>query len=62
MISKFIQIIQKIINPKFLQDIDQTYLLNHPRLWASRIHYLIYYSIICSIVQFSLVTSFQVDF
>ncbi|MDJ0729686.1 MAG: hypothetical protein QNJ33_06800 [Crocosphaera sp.] len=37
---------KKFLNPNFLQRIDQEYLLNHPRLWTSKIHYLIYYSII----------------
>ena len=40
MILKFIK---KVINPKFLQDIDYKYLLNYPRLWTLKIHYLCYY-------------------
>ncbi len=35
--------IKKALNPNFLQRIDQNYLLNHPRLWTLKIHYLCYY-------------------
>ncbi|MGK7942525.1 MAG: hypothetical protein AB4062_20670 [Crocosphaera sp.] len=35
--------VQKALNPTFLQGIDQDYLLNYPRLWTLKIHYLCYY-------------------
>lgn len=56
---KFIKI---ILNPNFLQSIDQKFLLNYPRLWTSRIHYLIYYSIICSIFQLLLFNRIKINF
>ncbi|MDJ0729685.1 MAG: hypothetical protein QNJ33_06795 [Crocosphaera sp.] len=40
MILKYIK---KVLNPNFLQQIDQEFLLNHPRLWTLKIHYLCYY-------------------
>lgn len=59
MIPKFIK---KILNPIFLQNIDQKFLLNYPRLWISRIHYVIYYSMICSIFQLLSINSIEINF
>ena len=38
-----IRSIKKVLNPNFLQRIDEEYLLNNPRLWTLKIHYLCYY-------------------
>lgn len=54
--------IKKILNPNFLQRIDQGYLLNYPRLWTSRIHYIIYYSIIGSLFQLLFLNRFEINF
>lgn len=42
--------IRKVINPDFLQQIDREYLLNNPRLWTLKIHYLCYYVRIVNIL------------
>ena len=38
-----------VIKPKQIQKIDKYLLLNYPRIWASRVHYVAYYGFIANI-------------
>lgn len=37
--------------PKFIKRIDKYFLLNHPLLWISKVHYVLYYAIIMWLVS-----------
>ena len=39
-----------LTNPKQLQKIDRYFLLNHPRFWVTKVHYVIYYGILANII------------
>ena len=43
------QKILALLNPKFLQKIDRYLLLHYPRLWATKFHYVIFYSLLANI-------------
>ena len=38
------------INPKFLQKLDKYLLLNYPRIWVTKIHYVFYYGLLANII------------
>ncbi|PSB45503.1 hypothetical protein C7B80_16745 [Cyanosarcina cf. burmensis CCALA 770] len=35
----------KVVNPKWLQKIDQNLLLNRPKFWSLKLHYVVYYAL-----------------
>ena len=41
---------KNILNPSFLQKIDHHLLVRYPNLWISKIHYVIYYSLITTMI------------
>lgn len=49
------QIILNCINPKVLQKADKYLLLNYPRIWVTKIHYVFYYGLLANIILNSLV-------
>ncbi|MDJ0728780.1 MAG: hypothetical protein QNJ33_02195 [Crocosphaera sp.] len=49
------EIILNCINPKFLQRADRYLLLNYPRIWVTKIHYVFYYGLLANIILNSLV-------
>lgn len=47
---KILQSIQRFINPQFMRNADHFLLLNYPRVWSSRIHYVTYYGIFANLI------------
>lgn len=47
---KISQIILYCINLKFLQKLDKNLLLNNPRIWVTKIHYVLIYGLIANLI------------
>ncbi|MDJ0898142.1 MAG: hypothetical protein QNJ55_04975 [Xenococcus sp. MO_188.B8] len=58
-------LLQFILNPKFLRKIDRYLLLNRPFLWSTRVHYVLYYGLLINIISilltFILIQPDQID-
>lgn len=44
------EIILNCIKPKFLQKLDRYLLLNYPRIWITKIHYIFYYGLLANMI------------
>ncbi|NEN91407.1 MAG: hypothetical protein F6K48_21870 [Okeania sp. SIO3H1] len=52
------RLIVDFLNPGFLKRLDRYLLLNHPRIWISKIHYVFYYGLLANIILNFLVWMF----
>ena len=55
---KIVQSIKSFLNPEFIQKADHFLLINYPRIWSSRIHYVAYYGLLANIILNLLVLIF----
>lgn len=59
------EMILNYINPKFLQKADRYLLLNYPRIWQTKIHYIFYYGILANVIlnllTFLFIKPYQID-
>ncbi|MEH2128594.1 hypothetical protein [Nostoc sp.] len=64
MIKKVIEKIQKwlfkILLPEFLDKINHSWLLERPRLWLLRLHYITYYALVVNVIIFFIVFIFPI--
>lgn len=44
--SKIRELISRLLKPQFIQAIDQNFLINLPWVWATRVHYVVYYALL----------------
>ncbi|NEP89666.1 MAG: hypothetical protein F6K18_24100 [Okeania sp. SIO2C2] len=45
-----LKLITDFLNPGFIKRLDRYLLLNHPRLWISKIHYVFYYGLWANVI------------
>lgn len=51
----------KVVNPKCLQKIDRNFLLNRPKFWSLKLHYILYYALIADFLIAFLVVIFPIS-